>query len=50
MWSYILNKPNQGKDLSLFRVELMNVPEEYGDVVEWSNTHSVLLDENEWIK
>ena len=33
MWSYILNKPNQGKDLSLFRVELMNVPEEYGDVV-----------------
>ena len=28
MWSYILNKPKQGKYFHIFRGELMNVPEE----------------------
>ena len=34
MWSYILNKPKQGKAFRLFRGELMNVPEDYDDEVE----------------
>ena len=43
MWSDILNKPNQGKDFHIFRCELMNVPEDYDDRAEQSNTHPELL-------
>ena len=47
MWSYILNKPNQGKSFRIFRGELMNVPEDYYDEVEQSNTHPELLAKEE---
>ena len=47
IWSDILNKPNQGKSFRIFRGELMNVPEDYYDEVEQSNTHPELLAKEE---
>eukprot|EP00804_Cyclotella_cryptica_P008907 CCRYP_012017-RA/>CCRYP_012017-RA protein AED:0.23 eAED:0.23 QI:0/0/0/0.75/0.33/0.25/4/0/1155 len=43
MWSDILTKPKQGKAFREMRGMLMNVPEEYDDVVERRHTPSYLL-------
>ena len=47
MWSDILNKPKQDKAFSLFITELMNFLEDYDDEVEWINTNSHVLAEED---
>ena len=39
----MLTKPKQGKSFQVYRAEVMNVPEDYDDDVEWKNTHPNLL-------
>ena len=44
-----LEGKNQGNSFHIFRVESMNVPEDYDDKVERSNTHPELLAEEKHI-
>ena len=43
MWSYIMNKPKQGKDFHKSRNKLMNVTEDYDCEAKHNNTHPDLL-------
>ena len=47
MWLDILNKPNQGNALHLYRGKLLNVTEDYDNEVERSNTHPNLITEDD---
>jgi hypothetical protein len=47
MWADVLTKPKQGKPFRLNRSHLMNIPFNYDDNVERTNTHPLLLPQDE---